>query len=97
MTGFNTFFVSKCLIPVKVIHQTVLAMFRTVNSLWLLRMDLRCRTAESASAHHKFKGFPAFSAVISLLMSYMPKRQNVARSANQTAKFWTMIIAVEEW
>ncbi len=37
----------------KVIHQTVLTVIRTVRSPWLLRMGTRCRTAESARANHK--------------------------------------------
>jgi hypothetical protein len=58
----------------KVIHQTVLVVIKTVISVWLLRMDQRCRTAESARAHHKLRGIPVFCAVISQLMSYIPSQ-----------------------
>ena len=49
----NPFLISKCLLQVKVIHQTVMAVIRTVNYRWLLRTGPRCRTAESARANHK--------------------------------------------
>ena len=38
------FFISKFLNPVKMIHQTILAVIRTVNSPCLLRMGPRCST-----------------------------------------------------
>ena len=72
VTWINPFFISKCQIPVKVIHQTVLAVIRTMNTRWLLRMDPRCQTAESANAHPKFKGMPGSYAVRSPWISYMP-------------------------
>ena len=56
----------------KVIHQTVMAVIRTVNYRWLLRTGPRCRTAESARANHKFKGAPGSCTVRSPWISYMP-------------------------
>jgi hypothetical protein len=55
----------------KVIHQTIQPVIQTVNSLWLRRMDPRCRTGDSAHAH-KFREMPESYAVISRLMSYKP-------------------------
>ncbi len=71
VTWLNPFFISKCLLQVKVIHQTVLAVTRTVNSRWLLRMGPRCRTAESANTNHKFKEVPGSYALRSSWISYM--------------------------
>ena len=65
-------FISKCLLQVKVIHQTVMGVIRTVNSRWLVRTGPRCRIAESASASHKFKGTHGSYAVRSPWISYMP-------------------------
>jgi hypothetical protein len=62
----------KCLISVKVIQQTILAVIQKVKAVWLLRMDPMCRTPESAHAHHKFKGIPESYAVRSQLLSFMP-------------------------
>jgi hypothetical protein len=59
----NPFFISKCLLQVKVIHQTVMAVIRTVNYRWLLRTGPRYSTAESARANHKFKGTPGSCTV----------------------------------
>ncbi len=72
VTWLNPFFISKCLLQVKVIHQTVLAVIRTVNSRWLLRMGPRCRTAESTNTNLKFKEVPGSYAARSPWISYIP-------------------------
>ncbi len=56
----------------KVIHQAVLAVIRTVNSRWLLRMGPWCRTTESANTNHRFKEVSGSYAVRSAWISYIP-------------------------
>ena len=70
VTCFYTFSISKCLM--KVIQRTILAVILTVKTLWLLHMNPRCRTPESAHAHHKFKAMLGSYAVRSQLLSYTP-------------------------